>query len=807
MIGTARAQSAADIQRQVFGAGRQTAPRLVPVPLIFDQREIGLVDARPGSGTEETRLRLASLLDLLRPLLLASYAGELEALPADRGFVALSKLKEAGLDAVYDAQKLQVQVSVPPDRRNVTRLGLGADPKSPPDIHQPAGLSAYTNIRTGLDHVDRADAQPGSGLQPVQVAFENAVNVEGWVLEADGYYRETGPTGWSRGNVRVVHDDVAEAIRYSMGDLSFPIAGFQSFPAMGGIGIAKNFAIQPYRSVQPGGERDFILTAPSTVEVLVNGRPTRSFRLPAGPVSLRDFPGATGTNDVRIRITDDFGRVTEVDFPFFFESRLLAPGLHEFSYNVGITSTSGLRGPVYDEGRPTFSGFHRFGLSDQLTLGANLQGNDQQQLLGGEVLYAGPVGTVAVEPAVSVGTGIGFAAGLRYNFYEPTPVDSSSQRIWSLASTYRSSQFGSLGTSVASNPISLDLSGRVSQSLTADLGAAIGIRHQFSRDPSQSDTNNINLSLRQRIGFGLSADLSFDRNDGLANTPEYVLFGSLRFTFDQGRQSVGSTLGTRYQEKHVTYQYQSGDYNNTLSGSVDLGRRNTDDQITGSAQYRNQRFDLGLRQDYFNPRETGQGVEQRRSSATFGTALVFADGHVAVSRPITDSFAIVVPHPNLEGHKIGLDQFGESYVAESDFFGPPVLPSLVSYEFRSVSIDAPDLPIGYDIGSDRPTMQPGYRSGTLLIAGTDASVLLGGIAHYKDRTPAALKGGEIRALDQDGRAASPFFTNRSGRFRIEGLRPGRYQIILFDEPPATVNVEIPKNASGLLDLGILIFER
>ena len=37
------------------------------------------------------------------------------------------------------------------------------------------------------------------------------------------------------------------------------------------------------------------------------------------------------------------------------------------------------------------------------------------------------------------------------------------------------------------------------------------------------------------------------------------------------------------------------------------------------------------------------------------TALVVAGGGVAVSRPVSDSFAVVVPHDNLEGYEIGLN--------------------------------------------------------------------------------------------------------------------------------------------------------
>ena len=184
---------------------------------------------------------------------------------------------------------------------------------------------------------------------------------------------------------------------------------------------------------------------------------------------------------------------------------------------------------------------------------------------------------------------------------------------------------------------------------------------------------------------------------------------------------------------------------------------------------------------------------------------MFADGHIAVSRPVADSFALVVPHPNLAGQLIGVEPSGDSYLAEVDWLGPAVVPNLASYEHNTLVIDAPDLPLGYDLGNDRPELVLRYRSGAVVRVGTDASMLLDGILQDADGAPLALQAGEVRALDAPEREAIPFFTNRSGRFRVGGLRPGRYELSLFADPKAVLGVEIPAQTEGLFDVGVMRF--
>jgi hypothetical protein len=46
-------------------------------------------------------------------------------------------------------------------------------------------------------------------------------------------------------------------------------------------------------------------------------------------------------------------------------------------------------------------------------------------------------------------------------------------------------------------------------------------------------------------------------------------------------------------------------------------------------------------------------------------------------------------------------------------------------------------------------------------------------------------------------------TRRAGRFVLEGLKPGRYELRVSGEPYERLEFEIPPKARGLYDLGTL----
>ncbi|MCH8847338.1 MAG: fimbrial biogenesis outer membrane usher protein, partial [Proteobacteria bacterium] len=212
------------------------------------------------------------------------------------------------------------------------------------------------------------------------------------------------------------------------------------------------------------------------------------------------------------------------------------------------------------------------------------------------------------------------------------------------------------------------------------------------------------------------------------------------------------------------------------------------------------RVEATLRHDLEWPRDTEQS-QIKRTSVSIASAMAYAGGHFGISRPIRDSFAIVVPHTSIGDQAIGVNLFRDSYQSESGLLGPAVVPDLISYQPRTLTIDVPELPLGYNLENDLPNLLPTFRSGTIVPLGGDTNVLLAGVLNIREGELASLETGKLIALDDNQQDARPFFTNRKGKFYIDRLKPGKYQLQLFSFPKDTITIEIPEDTVGIYDIG------
>ncbi|NEQ34231.1 MAG: hypothetical protein F6K04_25140 [Leptolyngbya sp. SIO4C5] len=134
--------------------------------------------------------------------------------------------------------------------------------------------------------------------------------------------------------------------------------------------------------------------------------------------------------------------------------------------------------------------------------------------------------------------------------------------------------------------------------------------------------------------------------------------------------------------------------------------------------------------------------------------------------------------------------------------GPAVIP-VQSYILNPLSLDAPDLPLGYDLGRSSYSLLPSYRSGTVVRVGTEATVLLRGVVVDAEGDPVALQRGTLISISDPDWPVIELFTNRAGRFAASGLKPGRYRLQIFGTENKVVELIIPEQTSGLFEAGIL----
>src|SRR5690606_40656429 len=114
----------------------------------------------------------------------------------------------------------------------------------------------------------------------------------------------------------------------------------------------------------------------SELELYVNGVRQYSGEVPVGPFQLVSQPGINGAGDAQLVITDAFGAVRTLSFPFYASQNLLAKGLSDWSVTAGVIREDyGLRSFSYAS-TPVASADLRLGASDWLTLETHVEGGD-----------------------------------------------------------------------------------------------------------------------------------------------------------------------------------------------------------------------------------------------------------------------------------------------------------------------------------------------------------------------------------------------------------------------------------------------
>jgi len=245
----------------------------------------------------------------------------------------------------------------------------------------------------------------------------------------------------------------------------------------------------------------------------------------------------------------------------------------------------------------------------------------------------------------------------------------------------------------------------------------------------------------------------------------------------------------------------------SFSGQLDLDYRSEDQKVTGNVKHRAQRFETNFSHNLAYSNGQSEQLTQR-TNLSFNTALVYADGAFALSRPINNSFALFKAGDSLDDRPpLAIvaqgnfsfdepeDELPARYLGVIDGFGAGVVTELAPYYYRSFSVDVSALPLAMKVKRSEVTFLPRHRSGFLVDIGGEMGVIVDGVLLAKDGQPLSLEGGQVISIDKPDGEATPFFTNRTGRFRLMSTLPGRYHLEIFNYPDTLIEIVIPEGHS------------
>ncbi|TKI07246.1 fimbria/pilus outer membrane usher protein [Martelella alba] len=206
-----------------------------------------------------------------------------------------------------------------------------------------------------------------------------------------GHFSTDGVAQWQsagRGNHGYIRYDTfwanqneEHALSWKAGDLITDALSWGSSVRIGGVQIARDFAVRPDIVTYPLPAFSGQAAVPSMVDLFIDGYRTGGEMLRPGPYTFTNLPFVNGAGEAVIVTTDALGRQTTTAQPFYVSSQLLKPGLTDYSVAAGaLRRQYGIQNVDY--ATLVASGSYRRGINDMLTLEGHAEGAPSQTLGG-----------------------------------------------------------------------------------------------------------------------------------------------------------------------------------------------------------------------------------------------------------------------------------------------------------------------------------------------------------------------------------------------------------------------------------------
>ncbi|MBW2254515.1 MAG: fimbrial biogenesis outer membrane usher protein [Deltaproteobacteria bacterium] len=310
-----------------------------------------------------------------------------------------------------DERTLTLHIDVPPDLLPGTTIRIRH--QRPENIYEPEERSVLLNYGLSISGADdafvqRVDLNHDLALRegPAHFLTEGTLS---YAAESTAYVRLMSQIVW---------DDRVSLRRMTAGDFFARSGPLGSQVLLGGVSIARNPDIDPYLITYPTLELQGAAATPSEVDVYVDGLLIHRERISPGPFTLLNPSRFEGAGAIEVVIRDAFGREERIRQPFYMAEQLLERGTHEYSYDLGLIRREfGTESFSYGDG--ALSAFHRYGLTDHVTVGMAAEATTAFLNLSPRLSWKwNSYGNFDLSVAGSTGTEAhrGWAAGIEYHY-------------------------------------------------------------------------------------------------------------------------------------------------------------------------------------------------------------------------------------------------------------------------------------------------------------------------------------------------------------------------------------------------------
>ena len=616
------------------------------------------------------------------------------------------------------------------------------------------------------------------------------------------------------------YDDRKELWRFIAGDFFAASDDLGSSLNMGGLSFAKVYRIDPYFINYPTLGLSGQVSLPSEAKVYLNGILMKTEHFSPGEFELKNITpyGSAGAVDVVLK--DAFGREQRISYPFYFGgASLLKKGLQEYSYNLGfLRDQYGTESNRYSD--LAFSAFHRFGVSDALTLGFRAEAKESLYNLGPQAtVLLNHAGLLSLSLAGSTGgSAANGAAGTASYSYQGLRAGANASfsgytRDYAIVAgnsafvpktqasgglSYTDKLLGALSLGYSSTKVYQGQNSNVaSAGYSRILPGGVTLTATYRHIKQADSANEIFVALNYSPKPDLSISASYQSSKGSRDELFEV----------QKNAPIGEGYGYRVNLDHSEAAGQSG---TTLNPSLQYNGR------------------YGIYQGEFTGQESAGHSYERYHLAASG-ALVYAGSTFGATRPVYDSFGLVKVG-DLEGVKVLLNS---QEIGSTDSTGKLFIPDLGAFYQNQVAIDSKQISIDYFLSSVSKVISPPLRSGSCIpflakklqpITGS-LKVRVAGVVkpvEYREMTltvqgkqivfPTGIGGAfdidlsqsdEFKKLAEAEESGCASFVAGPSLF----IKPGSYQATVdYQGKPRSFAVIIPNSTEQVIDLGEIIID-
>lgn len=615
-----------------------------------------------------------------------------------------------------------------------------------------------------------------------------------------------------RGDVRLFYDQVETPLRITLGDTQSRSSGHLSGYQLGGLSLDKAYAqLQPQRNLSPGNSQVFVLERAASIEIYVNDFMVSRVRLRAGRYDVNDLPLTSGSNKIRLVVTYNNGDTDQFDFTSHYNAQLLAAGISDYSVALGYLSS--IDRNVYHYGDELLlSGMYEYGISDALTLGVNGATHPLGHVGGGTLTTGNRWGNLSLRYSLSKSkqrSGHIYSLETEHSIWGQSNYGYPNLRLgYEKNKNFSSSPWLVQSTephdSERSKRVYIDYSYYVDDNIDFNLYGSV----LFKPDAQQNEDLTAQLNWRYQglnmsLGYSLSLVNEPDRN----RTEQYYLnftwslFDPVNNTRQRLRYNKQSKVLSASHDK-INTNYLN-DYGYQLL--AEKGEQYRREQLKASYTSRLLRADVTA--DNFS--RNGQRA-QSGTSINLSSSVGVADGYVGVGTNVSAPFAVVAKHKTLTGSDvlINVNRANKPQTKTGDDLGALVNLG-TGYNLSQFSVDVPKAPFGYDWGPGTYRLAGGASTGHYFQIGSALSYTVLGVLQDNKGQPMSLQRGKVVQLNDQVECAEPacvpqtysLFTNRTGRFVIEGIGAGKYRVQLKE---GSGYFEVKESTQRFVKLGTII---